>query len=249
MTADALRLLVGDRARPVWSLIVTLMGDATRDDGGALPGAWLREVLGRLGASSAAVRTATHRLRADGWIVTERDGRASAHRLTARALAETRAVAARIYGPGPAGPERWSLVMAEAAPPGAVTVAPGLHLRAGPLGGDAGVSGPDLRLPGEAARGLWSGALRSDCRDLRRRLKALRPPDAPLPADAAALRTVIVHDWRRIVLRAPPLPDALAPRDWDGAATRRAVHAALERLAVRAAAVRPGPRAGGGGSS
>ncbi|MEM7341944.1 MAG: PaaX family transcriptional regulator C-terminal domain-containing protein [Actinomycetota bacterium] len=36
------------------------------------------------------------------------------------------------------------------------------------------------------------------------------------PVDAFALRTTLVHDLRRIVLRHPPLPAALLPPDWAG---------------------------------
>lgn len=40
---------------------------------------------------------------------------------------------------------------------------------------------------------------------------------APLEdAQAFQLRTLLIHDWRRIVLRAPLLPEAMLPADWPG---------------------------------
>lgn len=39
---------------------------------------------------------------------------------------------------------------------------------------------------------------------------------APSPASAFALRTLLVHEYRRILLRDPMLPKALLPQDWAG---------------------------------
>ena len=75
---------------------------------------------------------------------------------------------------------------------------------------------------------LWPPALRRDAAALRARIDAA----TALPSDAAlgpASRLIVVHDWRRIALRAPGLPDALAPADWQGPALRQAVADALER--------------------
>ncbi len=43
------------------------------------------------------------------------------------------------------------------------------------------------------------------------------------------LRTLMVHEYRRILLRDPDLPDALLPADWAGAAARR-LRAGIHRL-------------------
>src|SRR5690606_20091049 len=42
----------------------------------------------------------------------------------------------------------------------------------------------------------------------------------PAPLEAMAARTLLIHDWRRIVLRDPGLPAALLPPGWPGAAAR-----------------------------
>ena len=223
----ALATLARGRRRRAWSLIVTIMGDLTRDDGRALPGAFLRATLAHLDVSPEAARTALHRLRADGWVETARMGRASTHRLSPHALGETRAVAPRVYGPGPAMPDRWSLVTADLVP-GAVALGRCLFLRAGGLGDDPGLAGDALRLSEAHRATLWPPALRADCAALGAALGAADLPSDPAPDLAAALRALVVHDWRRIVLRGPALPDALAPPTW--AATRSAVGAALRRL-------------------
>src|SRR5206468_4791281 len=44
--------------------------------------------------------------------------------------------------------------------------------------------------------------------------------DASADADAFAARILLIHHYRRVVLRDPLLPTALLPRDWPGKAAR-----------------------------
>ena len=203
--------------RRTWSLIVTLMGDATREDGRALPTAAIHEVLAPAGVSAQAVRTALHRLRADGWIETDRRGRASLHRLSPDALAHTRAAAPRIYGPGPSDPGEWHLSPEPVGP-----ALGGLHLGRGALPpGMPGLSGAVLRLSDGQRAALWPEPLRRALDALLARL------DGAAPTPTA--RLLVLHDWRRIALRAPDLPDAMAPPDWRGAEARRRLAPLLSR--------------------
>jgi phenylacetic acid degradation operon negative regulatory protein len=65
---------------------------------------------------------------------------------------------------------------------------------------------------------------------------ALRAGGAPAPQVAFVARTLLIHEYRRIHLRDPALPDALLPRDWVGTAAYelcrelyRALYPAAER--------------------
>ncbi|MEZ5418060.1 MAG: PaaX family transcriptional regulator C-terminal domain-containing protein [Vicinamibacterales bacterium] len=80
-----------------------------------------------------------------------------------------------------------------------------------------------------APRGRWPPACGPRARG--RRLRALRGRvpsgagglDAGRPLtdlDALATRVLLVHAFRRIVLRDPLLPAAILPRDWPGAEAR-----------------------------
>lgn len=42
----------------------------------------------------------------------------------------------------------------------------------------------------------------------------------PAPAPAFLGRTLLIHDWRRLLLRDPQLPEELLPRDWPGERAR-----------------------------
>ena len=70
----------------------------------------------------------------------------------------------------------------------------------------------------------------------------------PEPGFAFELRTLLVHAWRRAVLRDPLLPEELLPANWPGAAARRlcrnlyrAVEASAERHLVRIMDTADGP--------
>lgn len=71
-------------------------------------------------------------------------------------------------------------------------------------------------------------------RPIRQALEALEPADALEPETAFALRTLAIHEFRRLVLRDPDLPAELLPADWAGAAARllcRNLYRAVEQAA------------------
>jgi phenylacetic acid degradation operon negative regulatory protein len=65
---------------------------------------------------------------------------------------------------------------------------------------------------------------------------ALRTGDVPTPQSAFVARTLLIHEYRKIHLRDPLLPDALLPGDWVGTAAYelcRELYRALFRAAER----------------
>ncbi|MBS0406163.1 MAG: phenylacetic acid degradation operon negative regulatory protein PaaX [Proteobacteria bacterium] len=50
------------------------------------------------------------------------------------------------------------------------------------------------------------------------------------PEDAFLLRTLLIHDWRRLLLRDPELPDVLLPAGWPGRAARQLTRELYQRL-------------------
>ncbi len=58
----------------------------------------------------------------------------------------------------------------------------------------------------------------------------LPPTGVDDPLKTAALRVLIVHNWRRIILRHPVLPADFLPGDWKGPACREAVSKLLDML-------------------
>ena len=102
----------------------------------------------------------------------------------------------------------------------------------------------DLRLPGlsgdaDLVRRAWNLDRLADA--YRRFVAVYQPLLAAVPAgmddeEAFLLRLLLIHDYRRLLLRDPELPEVLLPADWPGGAARalcgelyRALAAASER--------------------
>ncbi len=66
----------------IWSLIVTLYGDAIVPRGGSLWIGSLIEIMALFRIDAGHVRTAVSRLSSDGWLASTKRGRASYYRLT-----------------------------------------------------------------------------------------------------------------------------------------------------------------------
>ncbi len=224
-----IRALTGDSPPRTWSMLVTIFGDLALQDGARLTGTALSTLTAPMGIRPEALRTALHRLRKEGWVESRRVGRGTDHGLTAWGRDEVRAAHPRIYDPPPALPA--FLIVTEPGAPqpqGAIPVGPGLGVSTTPQG-----FALPLQNPPDWLRARLMPASLSD--QTQRLNKALaRFSDGPLPdlsvTDIAMLRVMVVHDWRRIALRLPPLPYDLFPDGWPGHSCRDRVMALLSRL-------------------
>lgn len=247
MRPDALDEVLGRfRAEPsrLWSVVVTLVGDAIVPRGGSV---WLGTLLSffrLLDISEGAVRTAMSRLTADGWLERSRAGRNSFYRLGGRGLATFEAATRHIYHPAAAP---WdgtlSLVVtgrdagrAETAALGGADFGsplPGLWIAPGATPPPVEAADPIVLAAraelGHARRlvaAAWPleryaeayRAFLATFAHLRATLASGRPLD---PADAVVARILLIHAYRRIVLRDPLLPAELLPADWPGEAARQ----------------------------
>jgi phenylacetic acid degradation operon negative regulatory protein len=59
---------------------------------------------------------------------------------------------------------------------------------------------------------------------LRRFTPLAEEPAGLAPADAFFVRTLLVHEYRRVLLRDPNLPEAMLPQDWAGRTARGLCH-------------------------
>ena len=237
---DLIARLHGEGRLRVWSLAVTVFGDAVAPRGGTIAMSDLSAVLERLGAEPGAVRTAMSRLARDGYVERERKGRRSFYRLSPRAAAEFERAGARIYAAEP--PEwdgTWTIAIAPEGAgeaPGFTRIAPGAWIAPGAAAAPDGfftISGGRGDAP-EWARQILSPP------ELTRRYSEIaecweRFDTAAVGGlNAAAARVLLIHDWRRVLLRDAPLPRALRPAGWAGAEARMAVAAAYRALAPAA---------------
>ena len=249
---SALRATLARTGPPrIASFIVTVWGDAVTPRGGSLWLGSLQAILDQFGCTPGQVRTAMSRLTEEGWLARNRVGRNSFYRLGPRGEQVFAVAAARIYAAAaPDWDGRFRLVLfGDAAAREALqargfgTLPGGAML--GPAGDPAGLpKGVPVLLgavrdPAEArllaARAWPLEALDEGYRRFLDAFGPLRDADVA-PAEALPLRLLLVHEWRRLVLRDPLLPEALLPEDWPGFRARALAAGLYRRLAADAEA-------------
>jgi phenylacetic acid degradation operon negative regulatory protein len=233
-------------SKPVraWSLIVTLYGDAIVPRGGSLWLGSLTAIMALFGIDAGHVRTAMSRLTADGWLERERIGRNSFYRLSRRGERDFAAATRRIYFAGGQvfdgrlrialmgpGIDDRAAVRPTLEKAGFVSLSPTAYVAcADPPGEPVRLDGVFVVSAdaGEAGRAIAAAAwkLGPIAEAYRVFIDAFNVLDAtlgngpPAEADALVARTLLIHQFRRVVLRDPHLPAALLPDDWPGPAAR-----------------------------
>lgn len=243
----AVAILTENDPPRVWSFVVTVFGDLAQREGDALSGRLLARMADVAGLRPETVRVALHRLRKDGWIDSHRVGRRSDYTLTAFGRAQSAAAAPRIYSDRAPETKEWTVLLANPSEPAAALAEVANRTNAVLLG-DAALLVPNsvdeidnglLRIcSGEVDIPDWVRALAGPeeikiaYRGLHGRLQRAEPllPDRDTSLVGATTRVLIVHSWRRVLLRHPDLPAALLPEDWPGEQCRRVVADLLSRL-------------------
>jgi phenylacetic acid degradation operon negative regulatory protein len=240
------------------SLIVTLFGDAIVPRGGHLALSSLLEIMRAFRVSETLVRTAMSRLVAEGLFERRKIGRNTFYSLSASGQQAFAEAARKIYG---APPGQWNgrfdLVLLEG------SAAERADARAHWQGRGYGVLTPDLvlgvaggkpeaalHLSAEAADVGTARALTTRAwpvEDLATRYRhfndmfagtrdALAGRSAPDDLTSLVVRILLIHEYRRIVLRDPLLPPPLLPEGWSGRAAHdlcAAIYAAVADPADR----------------
>ncbi len=190
----------------VWSLVITAFGDLVQHRGGAMTTTRLGVLLGRIGVEPGALRTALSRLDSDGWLDREREGRTSICRLSRQGLQQFGPATSTIYAAPQTGPiDRWSLsvTLGQNGVPSVRLMPAGDARRA-----DVTVTGSLDRISPEYRAEYLDAGYRAVLAALAEDLRQM--PALTGPLDAAAARLLLIHRWRRVVLRFPePFPDLL----------------------------------------
>ena len=226
------------------SIVITVFGDAIVPRGGSVWLGTLLEFFKALDIDGGVVRTAVSRLASDGWLERNRVGRNSFYRLAATGRHTFDIATRHIYDPPP---QDWTgrfelLLIGNADDRDASREALRSAGFGSPLPG-VWVAPSGVPIPDEASRAIRLEVSAED--DSGRRLlvdswpleniadaylkfmKTFEPlrswitRRAPLAnGDAFTARILLIHHYRRVVLRDPLLPLALLPKDWPGRAAR-----------------------------
>jgi phenylacetic acid degradation operon negative regulatory protein len=226
------------------SIVITVFGDAIVPRGGSVWLGTLLEFFERLDIDSGVVRTAMSRLATDGWLERNKIGRNSFYRLAKKGRQTFAAATRHIYDPPPSD---WTgrfelLLIGNGEDRDASRDALKNAGFGSPLPG-VWVAPSGVPVPDEAAGAIRLEVSAEDDSG-RRLLSESWPLDrtsdayqkfmktfAPLrgwigrggdltEADAFTARILLIHHYRRVVLRDPLLPTALLPGDWPGSAAR-----------------------------
>jgi len=261
------------------SIVITVFGDAIVPRGGAV---WLGTLLAFFAAldiDGNVVRTAMSRLAADGWLERSKVGRNSFYRLAKKGQHTFETATQLIYDQPPSD---WTgrfelLLIGNAEHRDAAREALRDAGFGSPLPG-VWVAPSGVPVPEEAAKAIRLEVSAEDDRG-RRLLSESWPLErtagaylkfmktfAPLSdwlgrgesladIDAFTARILLIHHYRRVVLRDPLLPHALLPKDWPGQAARklcgdiyRALLPASEQWLDRHASNESGPLPAPGGA-
>ncbi|MBR1231366.1 phenylacetic acid degradation operon negative regulatory protein PaaX [Bradyrhizobium sp. AUGA SZCCT0182] len=227
------------------SIVITVFGDAIVPRGGSVWLGTLLEFFAAIDIDSGVVRTAMSRLATDGWLERNKVGRNSFYRLDKKGRQTFDTATKHIYDPPPSDwTGRFELLLIGNG--GDRDASRDALKNAGfgsPLPG-VWVAPSGVPVPEEAAGAIRLEVSAED--DSGRRLLSeswplQRTADAylkfmktfePLRAsigrgeilsdtDAFTARILLIHHYRRVVLRDPLLPAPLLPRDWPGRAARR----------------------------
>ncbi|WP_253276871.1 PaaX family transcriptional regulator C-terminal domain-containing protein [Ruegeria sp. 6PALISEP08] len=242
--------LTANGTQRVWSVLVTIFGDLAQSGSDQISGALITALTSLAGIKSEATRVALHRLRKEGWIESTRVGRNSVHRLTDFGRDQSAAAAPRIYARDTNNPDTWHVLIASVSERSRkelsdlmligdyIPVNPSTAIAPGPVPDgledllgieSSAISVPDWMRdlcgpePLKAAYEQFWTTLQL----VERHLPANGLDD---PLQTAVLRVLIVHGWRRLILRHPSLPPTFLPADWKGAECRQKVLQLLDRL-------------------
>jgi len=226
------------------SIVITVFGDAIMPRGGSVWLGTLLEFFKALDVDSGVVRTAMSRLAADGWLEREKIGRNSFYRLAGKGRQTFDAAVTHVYNPQLTDwTGRFELLLI-------TDSAERDHSRqalkdagfGSPLPG-VWIAPSGVPVPAEA-KGAIRCEVSAEDDSGRRLLRDSWPLDRTADAylkfiktfeplrgwidrretlsdsDAFTARILLIHHYRRVVLRDPLLPAALLPTDWPGRAAR-----------------------------
>jgi phenylacetic acid degradation operon negative regulatory protein len=226
------------------SIIITVFGDAIVPRGGSVALGTLLEFFAAIDVDSSVVRTAMSRLTADGWFEREKVGRNSFYRLVQRERLTFDVATKHIYGaPASDWTGRFELLLIANGSDrdvarealknaGFGTPLPGVWVAPSgvPIPEEAkGAIRLEVSAEDDSGRRLLSESwpLERTADAYRRFMKSFEPlrawvaRDKLSDIDAFTARVLLIHHYRRVVLRDPLLPVALLPRDWPGGAARK----------------------------
>jgi len=246
--------LQNEKALRAWSLIITFFGDAIVSRGGNVSAKTVQAVLSRTGIGAGTIRTAFSRLASDDWVVRQKIGRESFYALSDSGYIPFKQAATRIYAPvgniaKPSEPH-WLVAIKE--PGGKVLKTAqsnaldlGIQVTSNCWLFNAAdeqqieqlekadillLSGECKQLPSWVSSKVLPKGCERDYLQLKKQFSIFNRKNKLSPLDSMVVRCLLIHQWRRVLLRDPMLPEELLPNDWPEQSCREFVADLYHRL-------------------
>lgn len=232
----------------VWSMVITIFGDCIVPRGGRVTLSSIQLITDKLGIEANALRTALSRLNRDGWLDRQRHGRQTSYALAGEGKVQFSLATKRIYAVGPLdwnGEFQIIIDRSENAQArkkarqnllndGFGSLAHGVFIRPyhsvesqGSFASFPGFTGQLMSHVNarEVTALAWPTLeLQKSYEQLIRRFepfltKSATEPFGPL--NAIVLRVLLIHEWRKIILKDVDLPAEFRPENWNGEVARK----------------------------
>lgn len=233
----------GKKRLRVWSVILTFFGDAILPVGGRVSANTVTKLMAEMGIENGAVRTAFSRLTKDEWVTREKHGRQSFYELAPKGRKPFKLASDKIYAsPNQQNKTRLEWLIATN-PEGDSKRFKRLvqDFNGVALDGSTAIFNsdlPDLETTLFKADFLFAKstsknipkwlikqpAMKAYKRELADFISTFSNlPHILSPIEAMAFRCILIHEWRRLVLKLPDLPVNLLPPDWPAEEATRLV--------------------------
>ncbi len=225
----------------VWSIVISIFGELVQPRKQSISVQELLALTGHVDIEENALRTALSRLAKEGWVEREKQGRLAFYSLSETGKKTFLAASERIYNHSFESPSsEWNLAFfkepistAKDPVPVGFTLSRQWQLinseDVSKLGNNEVVLFPTeaVDVPDWALDKLVPETLNRQYSELLADLSHLNADSSAIrklsPLSALVLRYLLIHAWRRLVLRHPLVPQGLLPPSWPGAMCHQAL--------------------------
>lgn len=223
----------------VWSLIITFFGDSILNKGGEVEASRIKALMRAMRIESGTLRTALSRLTTDHWLERYKNGKNTIYRLGDRGVKEFGPASELIYSPPSTEfEEDWKVILNPSLDyehPGFL-IQPGVSIL--PISEEI----PKNSLIFNSKINFLSEEIsykflpKGYFKEINQLIDIFVPiQNTKLgPLEAMITRTLLIHNWRRIVLKFPEVPKEFTPKQWKGHNIRLLVKEIYDELTPEA---------------
>lgn len=248
----------------VWSIIITIMGDVVAPIGGSIAIAELLNICRLLEIREQALRTAISRLAKEGWLVGERQGRASHYRFSEEGHSSYLAAAKNVYATPidatdtnwiigvlpPQGKSKRGILIDSLKQIQPLILNRQVIITSEPLFAKLPASITSQLLLFNKKPLLWPESLLANITpspklEFCQYLDSIagQVADSEMrPEDALIIRILLIHFWRRLALRYPQITSPLSEEVWPLPRLHRSIATVYPCLLTKSKTALPGPQ-------